>query len=94
MIYYDIVDDKRRRQVAKWLEINGAERIQYSVYLLTSVSITVPQVIQSINALIEEDDAVIVSAMCKPCIAKSSLSNFSARIDIQRQLTMAGYSVI
>ena len=64
---YDISEDGRRARVAARLQRWG-DRIQYSVFLCTIAAKDVPELVESVTAIIDTDtDSFFVARQCGTC---------------------------
>lgn len=70
MIVYDIVDDKRRTKVARFLESLG-ERVQKSVFEVYLTPPELEKLLRKVEKLIRlNEDAVRVYDLCAACRGK------------------------
>ena len=70
LVAYDVMDDKRRRHVARWLGGRGY-RIQHSVFLLPELG--VHAISDGLKPLIEASvDQVLIQPLCKSCLKRAS----------------------
>lgn len=70
IVVYDVVSDKRRLKVARFLESLG-DRVQYSVFELYLTDKELNQLLKRVGKLIfDEEDAVRVYALCSACYRK------------------------
>jgi len=99
LVFYDIADDRRRRRLVAWLECIGAERLQFSVFLLASHTLQRDEIQQRVVDIINlQDDSVIISKTCKSCLANSTLANAENNThvlqDSPRELLAYGYTIL
>lgn len=67
VIVYDIVQDRRRNKVARWLERHG-ERVQYSVFEMYLTEKEWARLWQQLGRLINpEEDRVRAYRLCAVC---------------------------
>lgn len=70
VVVYDVVDDRRRLKVARYLESIG-ERVQKSVFEVYLTVAEVEKLLRRVNRLIDEDeDGVRVYLLCDTCRTK------------------------
>lgn len=64
---YDITDDDRRAKVAARLQRWG-DRIQYSVFLCSIAADDLPELVETVTAIIDADsDSFFVARQCGTC---------------------------
>ncbi len=70
VVVYDVVEDKRRLKVAKYLESMG-DRVQYSVFEVYLTPKELQEVMKKLATLIEaEEDGIRVYNLCTACREK------------------------
>ncbi len=71
VVVYDVVDDKRRLKVARYMESIG-ERVQKSVFEVFLNAAELEKLLRRLNKLIdEEEDGVRVYLLCDACRVKA-----------------------
>ena len=72
LLAYDIESDKRRTKLARWLEDEGGERVNYSVFEMMIPPEKYQGFLQSVSDRISpKRDRVAIYPICKTCYAKS-----------------------
>jgi CRISPR-associated protein Cas2 len=67
VVVYDVVDDKRRLKVARYLESIG-ERVQYSVFETYLTEDELTRLVKKIEKIIKlKDDSVRIYRLCSNC---------------------------
>ena len=70
VIVYDVVSDKRRLKMAKYLESLG-DRVQYSVFEVYLTQQELEKLLRKFNKLIDaKEDSVRVYMLCEACRGK------------------------
>ena len=69
-VAYDVVNDKRRNKIARFLEEYGF-RINKSVFIFNGAKKTVQLLQQGIAQWVKKGDVIIIFPLCNKCYGKS-----------------------
>ena len=88
IVVYDIVNDKRRTKVARYLESIGS-RVQYSVFEIYLTKAEIEKMLQILKKLIlEREDGIRVYSLCETCRPKITT------IGLEQVTTPPGVTII